>query len=373
MHHVARVVFWRGVTLSLSTFSQAIRAHTRFKSKSNELFLNELIEPYVEAAHVKGPGGTEYHLDKAQTSRLLSGKQDVPNKLRRDLERFGIEDEVGRNFGVFIEDHLENACEGTLIPAVLSLSSGGPTGCEYLKLKQAESDFSRFLARALLIAIGNPNIPTDGGILWHRGTGLLTWRTGDLFKLCLEGRHQSRSIAVIPVNTAFDVHVSREFEAAAAPLVSSHTLHGKWIMKMMASDSTEEQLRRRIDADLAARGIHADSQGEFPIGTVAVIEQRDVIYYLLAISQFDDHNNAQSSRDAIESAAASLAGFHDRYGQGADLYVPLIGTGMSRASLTHKESFDTLVQAFTNGRSHLLGKITIVLSRDAAQVLCLER
>lgn len=369
---VLQSYFWRIATLSLSTFSRAVRAHEKFKSKSNELFLNELLEPYVEAAHIKGPGEVGYHLDKTQTSRLLSGKQDVPNKLRRDLERFGIEDEVAHNFETFIEDCLESTCKNALVATVLTLPSDGPTGDECLRLKQAESEFPRFLARALLMAIRNPNVPTDGGILWRRGTGTLSWKVGDLFKLAHEGRDCPHNIVAIPVNTAFDVHVSRRFEATASSLVSDRTLHGKWITKMMTAGNTEEQLRQRIDTDLAARDIHKDSQGKFPIGTVAIIEQNDAVYYLLAISQFDEHNNAQSSKAIIDSAVVSLANFHDRYGQGADLYVPLIGTGLSRAGLTYKDSFDTLVKAFTNGNSHLTGKTTIVLSREAAQTLCLK-
>ena len=84
-----------------------MKNHTKNASKSDENFLNDLIRPYTDAARIQGPNGTEYHLDKTRTSKILAGKLDVPRKLRAALERYGIEDAVALNFPAFVEENLE--------------------------------------------------------------------------------------------------------------------------------------------------------------------------------------------------------------------------------------------------------------------------
>ena len=265
----------------------------------------------------------------------------------------------------FIGDYLEDGCGEVLTQVVLDLLADDEV--KQARLDEVSGDFPGFLARALLIALRNPNVPTREGVLWSRGTGVLAWKTGDIFGTAPKGKRPS--ITVIPVNTAFDVHVTRKSEGNVAPLISERTLHGQWIVRMAASGVGEKEISGRIRSDLIARNAFPDTSGRYPIGTVAVIEHRNAVYYLLALASFDESNRAQSSETDVRTALGILADFYDHQGQGADIYIPLVGTGMSRAALTYRESLDLIVDAFTGPDTFLAGRGTIVVEPNAAKAL----
>lgn len=349
-----------------------MKPYAKNPSKSNEDFLNDLIRPYIDAARIKGPDDTEFHLDKSRTSKLLAGKLEVPEKLREALERYGLEDAVAHNFELFVEEILEDSHLDEMKKNIFTFFAGDEAmDCAYLM--EANDNTPSFLARALLIAIRNPNVKSQVGALWSRGAASISWKTGDLFKFGFENRRSRQNIVVIPVNTRFDTHVTTKQEGSIAPLVSYHTLHGQWISRMLACGINEQDLNKRIHADLTARSSFEDASGRYPIGTIAAIEHKASTYYLLAIADFNENNNAHSDANDIKAAATSLAKFYDCNGQGTDIYIPLLGTGMSRAGLDYKRLFDLIVDTFINGGSCFTGKVTIVITSEAAQELGLGK
>ena len=84
---------------------------------------------------------------------------------------------------------------------------------------------------------------------------------------------------------------------------------------------------------------------------------------------FDENNRAVSCPQYIEEAIDKLLNFYDINGQGYELYIPLLGTGRSRAGLTYQEAFDLLSRKLINKSSTVHGKIIIVISTDAANQL----
>lgn len=351
--------------LTLATFARTVKKNTINPAKSDEKFLNELLEGYVQAARIKARDGGEFHLDKVRTSKLLSGKAEVPGPLLAGLERYGVEDATADQMDAFVQDFADPNCIGALTDEVLGLLASDDPARPHLE--ELATNLTKFLARALLLAIANPNVPTNGGALWSRGTGVLAWREGDIFELA--PKDKSPAIVVIPVNTSFDAHVTRKKEGVTAPLVSPGTLHGKWLERMAASGADESEIAARVLSDLSARAVSGDARGRFPIGTVAVIEHRGVTYYLLALSDFDDDNRAQCDAEGVRTALASLADFYDRNGQGEDVYLPLIGTGMSRAGLSYRESLDLIVNTFAGPGAFLAGRATVVVTPEAASSL----
>ena len=103
----------------------------------------------------------------------------------------------------------------------------------------------------------------------------------------------------------------------------------------------------------------------YPIGTVAVVNNRNVSFYLLAISEFDEKNKAQSTKEDIKAALVSMIDYYDTYGQGADLYLPFIGTGRSRALLSYQESFDLIKSTLIHHQEKIQGKIVIMALPEA--------
>ena len=154
-----------------------------------------------------------------------------------------------------------------------------------------------------------------------------------------------------------------------------------WLDRMMKRSNTkkqadnayvsqdEETLKKRIVEDLVNRGCKANSNKEYPLGTVSVVEEANTVFYLLAASKFDSNNNAHATKEQISQVLNSLVKFYDRNGQGQDLYVPLIGTGMSRSGLSNRESFDEIYKVFNPETNSFVGKVTVVVLPDACEKL----
>jgi len=82
---------------------------------------------------------------------------------------------------------------------------------------------------------------------------------------------------------------------------------------------------------------------------------------LIALSEFDDFNNAVSSSDDIDAAVDSLLSVYDRFGQGYDMYLPLMGTGLSRAGLSMQEAYDLLIKNLMENKVKIHGHIHLII------------
>lgn len=102
----------------------------------------------------------------------------------------------------------------------------------------------------------------------------------------------------------------------------------------------------------------------YPIGTVAVLESEKALFFLLATSDFDSSNTAHSNPDLIRAAQMALIDEYDATGQGLDLYLPLMGTGLSRAGLLHQESYELTVRTLTERRNDIHGRATLMVRPD---------
>lgn len=197
---------------------------------------------------------------------------------------------------------------------------------------------------------------------------------GDLLKIGFNITKATKNIVVIPVNSAFDTIVEEAGEQNPNPLVSIATIHGKWINKFLKKENnTQEELNERIQESLKRfnyKHIEVLNQKDkkrgnlevYKTGTIATIDgSNNTVYYLLAISNFDDSNKAQSNRKIVTAAFDELLEFYDTHGQGHPLYVPLLGTGRSRTGITHVRSFKMLKSSILRSEEQINGQINIVI------------
>lgn len=112
---------------------------------------------------------------------------------------------------------------------------------------------------------------------------------------------------------------------------------------------------------------------EYPVGTTVIIEETKAIFYLLAVSVFDENNIAHSSTEEIKRAIKYLLEFYNENGQGYKLYMPLIGTGRSRAGLDFQESYDLIINTLLDNESFIQGSINIVIRPEVYRTLELNR
>lgn len=203
-------------------------------------------------------------------------------------------------------------------------------------------------------------------ILWEKGDRKIKIIYGDILKIAFPKKDRGKKIVVIPVNTCFDTIVGHG-------LVSENTLHGKWINGMEKRGTTIAKIDKEIEQNineqgLEALGVYSASQKPkgkkpwFSQGTVLSINgELGLTYYLLALSEFDENLNAQCSKEEFVGCIQSLIAFYDKNGQGSPIYLPLMGTGLSRANIYPEESLSILANMLKLNRDKLHGEVNIVV------------
>ena len=358
--------------LTLSSLTRTAKKYAIDPSVSNEEFLNALLQPYIEAGRVKGRGGDDLHLNAPRTSNLINGKADVPRILRKPLGRLGIADATAKRMDAFTDDYIGDDDAPRLTADILSSLDLDEEADRRLheKLAKLEDNPPAFLAIALVESLGKNNIASSRRVLWQSGTGSLSVETGDLLAKGFGRRRKYKNIVVIPVDSAFDTVVTVGCEALDKPRVSAMTLHGKWLKRMYQCGETPESLDERIRTSLELKGVRplcsATLGARYPIGTIAAVENDKALFFLLAVSDFDEGNVARSTSDTVRAALDALIDAYDAMGQGFDLYLPLIGTGLSRAGLSHIDSYLLITETLGNRAQDIHGSVTVVVRPDDA-------
>lgn len=207
--------------------------------------------------------------------------------------------------------------------------------------------------------------------VWKKGKNEVKAMYDDIFEIAFSNNKNKR-IIVIPVNDTFETIVDEPGEGVVNALVSPNTIHGRWIKKYSKETGTSiKELNERIQKDLMGRqsfqkriekNITRGNKYSYPIGTVSVINgPKNCIFYLLAISKFDENNNAQSTKRQIRDSIDELMEFYDKNGQQYPIYIPLIGTGTSRAGLTHEQSLRVIKSTVLTNEKSINGEINIVV------------
>lgn len=205
--------------------------------------------------------------------------------------------------------------------------------------------------------------------LWANGKNKVLAFYGDLFRIISKNE---KKIIVIPVNDTFETIVDDDL-SKNKPLISLTTIHGQWIQYMNNKGIDSSTLNEMIKSNLVDRNfkplkIYNDNEKcrgnkeSYPLGTISTIkDENNTTFYLLAISNFDDNNKATSTRRNIRNCVDELIDFYDINGQGYPIYIPLFGTGRSRADLTHQQAFKAIKSAILTNEKAIHGTLNIVI------------
>lgn len=206
--------------------------------------------------------------------------------------------------------------------------------------------------------------------LWSRGSGAIFTCYGDLFAIA---RHDTeyKKIVVIPVNTTFDTIVEDAGTQQQAPLVSPNTLHGMWIRNRsnygLTLDDIQAQIEHSLPREKFVRTISREQKPrgncrEYDIGTIVAVEgTHNTIFLLAALSAFDEKNRAHAGEDDIITVIKSIVHYCDTYGQQAPVYLPVMGTGLSRTHLTKDQAFHVILDAIKSRENGVNERYTIVI------------
>ena len=228
-------------------------------------------------------------------------------------------------------------------------------------------------------------LKTQTETIWERGQAKLCVKYGDILSIGKKRRFfrcsTRNKLIVIPVNSHFDTIV--EDSTVPNPLVSVKTIHGKWLNLYEAEKNmSPAEIQNAIYEFLDAKGIQyqADSnkrgsQRKYPTGTCAIMNgTNNVNYVLWALSDFNQANVAHATKESVISSLVLLLDFVNTQSQGDECYIPLVGTGMSRTSLSHKESLHTILSTIDLYREKLVGIVNVVIyNGDKSKVSIFDR
>ena len=228
-------------------------------------------------------------------------------------------------------------------------------------------------------------LKTQTETIWERGQAKLCVKYGDILSIGKKRRFfrcsTRNKLIVIPVNSHFDTIV--EDSTVPNPLVSVKTIHGKWLNLYEAEKNmSPAEIQNAIYEFLDAKGIQyqADSnkrgsQRKYPTGTCAIMNgTNNVNYVLWALSDFNQVNVAHATKESVISSLVLLLDFVNTQSQGDECYIPLVGTGMSRTSLSHKESLHTILSTIDLYREKLVGIVNVVIyNGDKSKVSIFDR
>lgn len=305
--------------------------------------LNYLFELLIKAKNIKNKNGDLLYLDKSRCSLILSNKTNVPVLISSEYSYLKTNADIRKEYILFFKK-----CISSLNVEELLNLLGEKGSDKYAVL------YDCFVESLITNNIRNNELSI---LLYENGINTVRLVQGDIFDYCFK-RNSEKNIIMIPVNTNFDVHVSTKLEMN--PLVSSETLHGQWVQRCRNSGFSEKQIQNKIQTFLKKQHNEEFLNGAYQIGTIVPFDTKRGITYLIAISQFDENNNAHSNKEDMEKAIKKLIEFYDHNGQGYSLYIPLIGTGRSRADLSFQQAFELIKGTLLNNKEHIQGTIKII-------------
>jgi len=210
--------------------------------------------------------------------------------------------------------------------------------------------------------------------IWTKGKNSVYAQYGDLFKMSFLAKEKNNRIVVIPFNDTFETIVESISETINKPLVSANSIHGQWIGEYCDNMGvTVDELNTRIQKNLKVQSIkpkkiytreekERGNLNSYDIGTIATIDgPNKVKFLLLVISTFDSNNNARSTKRNIRESVYDLIEYYDKKGQSDQLYMPLIGTGHSRADLSHEQSLRIIKSCILDSDKKIHGKMNVVV------------
>ncbi|MDE7345644.1 MAG: hypothetical protein K2N48_02750 [Muribaculaceae bacterium] len=162
----------------------------------------------------------------------------------------------------------------------------------------------------------------------------LTVEKGDIF--------EKKGIVVIPVNEYFDTHVGDG-------IISPNSVHGKWINKYFSGNI--RQLDNLISPKLLGKSHKLKTSRKsgkiqrYKLGTCIDIPIGDITFVLMALTHFDSENHAFLKRADFALVFDKLINHLKSLQIEKPIYMPLIGTGLSRLGRSPQRILNFLVDA----------------------------
>lgn len=190
---------------------------------------------------------------------------------------------------------------------------------------------------------------------------------GDLMKISFPKKNVEERIVVIAVNQCFDTIVDQN-------VIREASVHGQFIKNYVHNISDLHKLDIEIKDSLSEFGyeytlLKRDDKlygklDRYPRGSIARINgDNGVTFFLLALTGFDRNCKAHCNKREYVESVLKLFEYYDSHGQGKELYLYPMGTGMARTGLSKKEALESIITLTKISKEHLRSKTTIIVDK----------
>ena len=336
-----------------ASFVKVLKEHAKDKKVSNEEFVGELLCFICDACIVSNKNGENYWSSKEIASLLMNRKEDVPAPIRQALLNAKVE-KLCRGMMDFYNGYLNKFELEHLRDSLISLFENderynNDEKATVRKIIDIYSFITYLLKETVSVNNKITEIKTN---IYKQGNNEINYLVDDIIKIGFNFKNsKKKKIVVIPVDADFHMHISDIGEKPV--VVSENTVHGKWILRMNKLGYDEVEIVKFVNEGRLTN--------DNVIGATSSIIVNNTEFYLLAISKFDDNNKAHATKAEIVTAIKDLLKHYDAYGNGYEMYIPLIGTGRSRAKLSHSDSLDLIKDTLLSNEEYLNGIVNIVI------------
>ncbi len=324
-------------SIALSWYIKTIRKHSKNRSESYQNIINELFDAiFYDDEKIN-------FVESTTSSRIMNGEYDVPKDVRKKYN--GESEENKKKISdAFIGQKIDLSSMDMLIHEVKEKISLSSISEQTKNIILNENDSLKVLSYVLSIVIISSNRIVLDKNLYKDNNGSIDLISGDLIALGFNKKlATSERIVVIPVDDKFTMIFQNE---EGESLISKDTVHGKWLMRMNRLGIEKPKIKCIKASD------------NVRIGKIKVAKTE---FYLLPVSSLKERNKAESGKETITSALNALASEYNISGQGIPMYVPLIGTGRSRAHLSLNDSMSLIKGIFLGNKDGFFGNVKIVV------------
>lgn len=177
---------------------------------------------------------------------------------------------------------------------------------------------------------------------------------------------------IIPVNSCFDTKIDDS-------VISTNSLHGKVIKflydnNLVSQTELDKKIKRslreqnissvNIGNDVKKGGKSVGNYNRYPIGSTAFVDIGDVRYHFIALSIIENNKNAITSDQDYLIVLNAIVDNCFRNSNGNPIYLPLVGSGLSKLNYNHQQQLEFMVKYFMLRRTKLISDVEIVIRKE---------
>lgn len=177
---------------------------------------------------------------------------------------------------------------------------------------------------------------------------------------------------IVPVNSCFDTKIDDS-------VISTNSLHGKVIKflydnNLVSQTVLDKKIKRslsdqnissvKIGNDVKKGGKSVGNYKRYPIGSTAFVDIGNVRYHFIALSIIENNKNAVTSNQDYLTVLNAIVDNCFRNSNGNPIYLPLVGSGLSKLDYNHQQQLEFMVKYFMLRKTKLTSDVEIVIRKE---------